>query len=114
MGPVVIIPSIHKDNFTKVFKDWVWNKIKISQNSAYYKEVKKQAQLHKVADVFKNYIFENIGNRFDLANKVLKNSDLLANILPYEGNYQYETQKATLEALIYYSTKLLFKENSNE
>ena len=70
-----------------------------------------RAALNKVFDVFKPYLTDGIGNRFDLSNKILKHSDLLAMILPYEDNHSYDQCKEALRALIYYSTKITLKED---
>ena len=106
MSKVIEIPSIDETNFKYIFFKWAWAKIKLSEVSLHYKTPQKRSAIAKIVDVFKIYLFDKAGNVYDLANKVLKNADLLANILPFEDNSQHEQSKAMLKAMVYYSTQL--------
>ena len=102
------IPTIDETNFVTEFTKWFQHKIILYERAKYcFTSPRKNGQVEAYS-IFKNYITKNtIGNKYDLANKILQFEKVLVQILPTELNTSYESSKILLNAFINYSKNLV-------
>lgn len=102
---------INETNFLTVFVSWFQHKIILYERTKFcLAKIRKNAQI-EANQVFKNYLLNiTIGNKYDLATKILKFEKTLQFLLPSDLNTSYESSKIILNECVNFSKKILNKE----